>query len=327
MMSLMGKLVHTFLYRSANLNPERVKSGIPGSSGLNILFWKTPNREFKHHNGKTKNGTKYEIYEPKSGTHPDNVVYYLHGGGYIGKQNWIYRYQSRYFSQAAGGATVVYVDYDTAPEHVYPTQLNQALDVWEEMTEVLGWKAENILCGGDSAGGNLTLAMMLKLRDNGKPLPRGAFCISAWTDMLAAGDSYRYNYQKDAIFGNRKHPLNEDAKQKLLDFDLYSWTKGADRADPYVSPVYADYHDFPPMFFTVGCLEMLRSDTETIVDNLRKNKVPVGIHRGNGMWHAFAIYHGIVPEATAAFSDILNFISSSFGTYDYVYPGRKYRLS
>ena len=72
---------------------------------------------------------------------------------------------------------------------------------------------------------------------------------------------------------------------------------------------------------------MLRSDTETIVENMRKNKVPVGVFRGNGMWHAFALYHGIIPEATAAFSDIVSFISDRFECYDYTYPGREYRLS
>ncbi|HPZ00399.1 MAG TPA: alpha/beta hydrolase, partial [Clostridiales bacterium] len=154
MISFTGKLVHLFLYKSANLNPERVKSGIPGCQGLDILFWKTPNRNFTHKDGTTKNGTRYEIYTPKKEVHPDNVIYYLHGGGYIGKQNWIYRYQSRYFSKAAGNATVIYLDYDVAPEYTYPTQLNQAMDLWEEITGPLGFRAENIVCGGDSAGGN-----------------------------------------------------------------------------------------------------------------------------------------------------------------------------
>lgn len=327
MISLTGKIMSAYLYKFANINPERVDSGIPGAKGLDILFFKKPNRNMKHWSSKTKSGTKYEVYVPKKGVHPDNVVYYLHGGAYIGKQNWVYRYQSRYFSKAAGGATVVYVNYDVAPKHVYPRQLDQAMDVWNEITGKLGFKAENVVCGGDSAGGNLALGLMLKLRDEGRPMPRGAFCISPWADMLAEGKSYSENYNVDVLFGNKTGYLDDEKKKLLMDFDLYCWTKGADRRDPYVSPVYGDYHGFPPMFFTVGCDEMLRSDTETIVDNLRKNKVPVGVHRGNHMWHAFTIYHGIVPEATAAFSDVISFISDKFEYYGYTYPGREYRLS
>ena len=328
MVSLMGKVVRTALYLFASVNPERVKSAIPGCSGLNKLFWKTPNREFEHYDAKTKNGTKYEVYVPKAGVKNDNVVYYLHGGAYIGKQNWVYRYQSRYYSQAAGGATVVYVDYDVAPEAKYPTQLNQALDVWDEITGKLGFKAENVVCGGDSAGGNLCLAMMLKLRDTGKAMPCGAFCMSPWTDMMGTGDSYKDNYENDSLFGINGGVLTDEKKEKLMNFDIYSWCENADRYDPYVSPVYADFHDFPPMCFTVGTWELLMSDTERIVDNLHSHDIPVTIFRGHHLWHVFVLFHGIIPEATAAFSVITNFISDRFKTWDYKYPtDKKYRIS
>lgn len=328
MVSLMGKVVRTALYLFASVNPERVKSAIPGCSGLDKIFWKTPNREFKHYDAKTKNGTKYEVYLPKSGAKNDNVVYYLHGGAYLGKQTWVYRYQSRYFSDAAGGATVVYVDYDVAPKAKYPTQLNQALDVWDEITGKLGFKAENVVCGGDSAGGNLCLAMMLKLRDTGKAMPCGAFCMSPWTDMMGTGDSYKDNYENDSLFGINGGVLTDEKKEKLMNFDIYSWCENADRYDPYVSPVYADFHDFPPMCFTVGTWELLMSDTERIVDNLHSHDIPVTIFRGHHLWHVFVLFHGIIPEATAAFSVITNFISDRFKTWDYKYPtDKKYRIS
>ncbi|NLL62817.1 MAG: alpha/beta hydrolase [Ruminococcaceae bacterium] len=329
MISKRGWLVREFLYHIANLNPERVKSAIPGSKGLDVLFWKTPNREFAHYTKRTKNGTKYEVYYPKKGAHKDNCIYYLHGGAYIGKQNWIYRYQSRYYSNAADGATVVYVNYKTAPKHVYPAQLDAALDVWNEVIlGELGFKAENVVCGGESAGGNLTLGLMLKLRDEGKPMPRGAFCMSAWTDMTASGQSYEENYLVDAMFGNRKATnLTEELRQKFLDFDVYCWTKGADRKCPYVSPVFGEYHGFPPMFFTVGTHEMLKSDTDTIVENLLKHGVDVTVHYGEGMWHVYTLWHGIVPEATESFKALCAFINKSFDYYGYVYPKKEYFLS
>ena len=325
--SRMGKIVGEALYLFASVNPERVKSAIPACSGLGRLFWHKPNRELTYYLGKTKNGTKYEVYYPKTGAKNNNVIYYLHGGAYICKQSWVYRYQSRYFSAAAGGATVVFLDYDVAPKAVYPTQLNQALDVWDEITGKLGFKAEDIMVGGDSAGGNLTLALILKLRDAGKTLPRGAFCFSPWADMLGTGESYINNYNVDVMFGNKRKQLTEEAKQSLMNFDVYCWCDGADRGDPYVSPVYADYHDFPPMCITVGCNEMLRSDSETIIAKLRECDIPTTVFRGNGMWHVFTLFHGVVPEAPAAFSVVMNFISDRFETWDYTYPGKKYWLS
>ena len=77
MVSLTGKIVAAYLYRVVNMNPEKVKSGIPGSKGLDILFWKTPNREMKYKTAKTKNGTRYEMYFPKKNVHPENVVYFF----------------------------------------------------------------------------------------------------------------------------------------------------------------------------------------------------------------------------------------------------------
>ena len=326
--SRMAKIIRFYYRHVINMNPEKTESGIPGSTGMDWLIFKKVNRDFAHYDGKTKNGTKYEVYYPKGGAKNDNVVYYLHGGAYLGKQTWVYRYQSRYFSDAAGGATVVYVDYDVAPKAKYPTQLNQALDVWDEITGKLGFKAENVVCGGDSAGGNLCLAMMLKLRDAGRPMPCGAFCMSPWTDMMGTGDSYRDNYENDSLFGIDGGVLTDEKKEKLMNFDIYSWCEDADRYDPYVSPVYADYHDFPPMCFTVGTWELLLSDTERIVDNLHSHDIPVTIFRGHHLWHVFVLFHGIIPEATAAFSVITNFISDRFKTWDYKYPtDKKYRIS
>ena len=326
-MSIRGKLVYNALYTFSNINPFHTESAIKGCQGLDILFWHTPNREFKYHIGKTANGTKYEVYEPKKGAHPDNVIYYLHGGAYIGKQMWVYRYQSRYFSNASNGATVVYVDYDVAPKAKYPTQLDQAMDVWNEITEVMGYKAENCVCGGDSAGGNLTLALLLKLRDAGRPMPRGWFTFSAWTDMLANGDSYIYNYNNDCLFGERKGSITKDQIPQFLDYDIFSWCEGADKSDPYVSPVYGDYEGFPPGFMAVGAGEMLRSDTDTIAENLKSHGVEVEVDHGPGMWHAYPIYHGIAPEASDTFAKCIAFINKCFDYYGYTYPHKEYILS
>ncbi len=326
-MTKRGKLLCEFIYYLTNISPEHVKSAIRPCSGLNVLKFKTPNRDLKEIDGKTKNGTVYEIYEPKVGPHPDNCIIYFHGGAYIGKQSWVYRYQSRYFCKAADGARVVMLDYDVAPKAQYPTQLNQALDLWEEVTEVMGYDPANIMVGGDSAGAHLTLTLLLKLRDMGKKLPRAAFGMSPWGDMTASGPSYYENYDKDAMFGRKHGTMNAEKQAMLMDFDVYAFCLGKDRTDPYISPLFGDYHNFPPMHFTIGGHEMLRSDGEGIAKKINDAGGKATVFIGEGMFHDFCLFHGICPESTAGFKSVIDFINEQFNYYGYTYPTKEYIIS
>lgn len=132
------------------------------------------------------------------------IIYYLHGGCYICGLTNNYHSFLREFCNLEDDVTVVLLDYKTAPEYKYPVQLNEALDLWDELTENQDYRAENIVIGGDSSGGNLALAMMLKIRDDGRKMPAGAFLLSPWTDMTMSGDSYIRNYPKDVEIGERK---------------------------------------------------------------------------------------------------------------------------
>ena len=127
-----------------------------------------------------------------------------------------YRNFSTGFFQAANGCETIYLDYRCAPDYQYPTQLNEALDLWDNLTKRQGYAPDQIILGGDSAGANLALALLLKLWDLNKTMPRAAFCISAWTDMTCNTKSFRDNYGRDVMFGNKRKTLTEERLQALM---------------------------------------------------------------------------------------------------------------
>ncbi len=323
MTSLRGKLAQRFISRHFNMNSAHTSDSVASLRSRTAYFRndKTP-KGFSLIKETTPRGTSYErLLKNTSADHPSysdtppgerRVVYYLHGGAYVLGLLSLYRMLAESFYQAAGGCEIILLDYRCAPEYQYPTQLEEALDVWEELTERQGYQAKQIVVGGDSAGGNLTLAMLLRLRDAGKALPRAAFCISPWADMTGNGKSFQENYGKDVMFGDPGETLTKERKERLLNGRLYSFVGAADRYDPYVSPVYGDYRGFPPMYFTAGGNEMLLSDTLTIVEKLKQCGVPVGCDIQPGMFHIYALAARLVPEGTASFRKILAFIRRSF---------------
>ena len=261
-----------------------------------------------------EDGTRYE-FVCKQGKQPGGkLVLYLHGGAYIAGLIGAYRRMADQLCPAADPkncADLILLDYDCAPEHVYPTQLKQTLSIWDYVTRDLGYKEEDIVVGGDSAGGNLTLALLLKLRDGGRKMPKCAFCLSPWADMTASGQSYTDNYSKDPLFGLKGGKLTEEKRKELINCNIYSFTGGADRRDKYVSPVFASYEGFPKMFFCVGSHEMLLSDTLTIVDKLKSVGNEPVLEIGEGMFHVYPIYYNMFSEAKRSFARLLKFITAN----------------
>ena len=220
----------------------------------------------------TRNGTAYHVIQKRGRKNAKKIIYYLHGGCYICGLTNNYHSFLRDFCDLEDGITIVLLDYKTAPEYKYPVQLNEAMDLWNELTEGQGYSSENIVVGGDSSGGNLALALMLKIRDEGRKMPAGAFLLSPWTDMTMSGNSYIRNYQKDVEIGVKKAVLTEEKRKKLMESVLYSFVGDADRKSPYVSPLFGTYEGFPPMFFAVGDHEMLLDDTLGVVEKLKNAK-------------------------------------------------------
>jgi len=151
-------------------------------------------------------GYEYEIIELEHlkmeylrpvGVVTDRVILQLHGGGYIGPMKNIYRRFAVRYSKLSYGGDVLTLDYRVAPEHPYPAALEDAVAAYQWLIEEKGYRPEHIAVAGDSAGGGLSLALGLYLKDHGIALPGGFITMSAWTDLTNSGESRLSNYEID----------------------------------------------------------------------------------------------------------------------------------
>lgn len=245
------------------------------------------------------NNCKMEILIPYR-METDKIIYQLHGGGYVMGYMDLYREMAKEYSKYAEGYPVASLDYRTAPKNRFPKALNDAIEGWEHLLN-LGFPPEKIIVAGDSAGGNLALALTMYLRDHGRKLPGGLVLLSPWTDMAASGKSYRKNCYRDPMFGTCK------GKKLRIRKETYSYVGKTDRRQPYLSPAYGQFHNFPPMLIQVGTWEMLESDSLTVYKKAKKAHVNATLEKYPGMFHVFQMYP-ILPESKHAWKKIGEFI-------------------
>lgn len=229
------------------------------------------------------------------------VMYFLHGGAYIVGSPATHRRLVSFIAKAAGMRAVL-PDYRLAPEHRYPSQLEDSLTVWRALMKS-GFDPGKMAIGGDSAGGNLSVATMLALRDAGESLPAACVLISPWLDLAGDGESHRTRADFDPWFEPEKMP---DLVAGFCD-------ESQVRA-PLVSPVYADLDEFPSTLVQVGDHEILLSDATRFADNMRAAGRPVDLHIWPDMWHVFQYFIGQMPESKKAIEDIGRFLRSEFST-------------
>jgi len=308
MPSLLAKMSKVFMRKYFNMNPECGGSFAKVADSLN-KDTKKMKKGYLHQELSTPDGIKYELVKPISGAN-GNLVLYFHGGGYVSGLNQLYRSSACDFAKQCGGECIL-LDYTLFPA-VFPIQHDQAYSLWGYVTDKLGYDPEKIIIGGDSAGGNLTMSLMLRIRDEGKKMPKAIIGISPWTDMTASGEHYISNYNRDPMFGEKDSPMTPEKRERLLKSDLYLWCGTAERTDPYVSPVYGDYKGFPTTLLTVGGDELLLDDTLTIAENMKKNGVNVSVIRHDGMFHIYPFYTAF-PEGKDAYKKILAFIRAQLG--------------
>lgn len=313
MTSIRGRLVQWVIGRAFNMNSSRSTDSVARMREKTAFLTRdcmpsgfTLTKEL------TAQGTRYERLRKTGAPKTGRVLLYFHGGAYVVGLLPLYRKLATPFYEAAGGCEVILLDYRCAPEYTYPVQLEEAMDLWEELTKRQGCLPENIILGGDSAGGNLTLALMLRLRDLGRDLPRAAFCISPWADMTGSQESFRNNYGRDVMFGKRGGELTDQFRAAMLNSRLYGFVGEADRYSPCVSPVFGDYHGFPPMFFTAGGNEMLLDDTRRILEKLRESGVWADCDIQPGMFHIYVLFSRLVPEGRVSLRRIQAFIREQY---------------
>lgn len=243
-----------------------------------------------------------EVYTAPSGK--ERAVLHLHGGGYTAGLNDFYRGLADDYAALAEAKRVYTPDYRTAPEHVYPAALDDAERVYEEMLR-RGEKPGNVIVIGDSAGGNLALALALRLKEEGKPQPAALVLISPWTAMDSGGPSRRYNAERDATLAALPDMQAEVARP--------SYAAGRDRRDPRLSPAYADLSGLPPMLIQTGSRDMLLSDSLTLAAEASEDGAAVTLSVYPEMPHDFPIVTD-GEKAEEAREEIRDFLRRKLGT-------------
>ncbi len=257
--------------------------------------WKCPER-FTLQKIETGN-FMMELLELKENANTDKIILQLHGGGYVGAMRNAYRMFAGLYNEVSGGMSVLTIDYRVAPENPYPAALEDAFFAYHWLLEQ-GFSSEQIIVAGDSAGGGLAMALCHYLKDRGMQLPGGIIAMSPWTDLTASGESYETNYDKDPLFGGSRDSL------------IYSkdYVGENDPMNAYISPLFGDFRDFPPMLLQVGSYEMLLSDSVSVAAKARQQGVKVHLSIYEGMFHIFQMAAKMLPESRKAWVEIGKFI-------------------
>jgi len=237
-----------------------------------------------------------------AGVDPERRLLYIHGGGWTGGSLDSHRPLSARIS-AATGCAVLAVGYRLAPEHPYPAGLGDCIAAYRWLREHGpngASSARSLFVAGDSAGGNLTLALLLALKQRGLPLPNAAIPISPTTDFLATGESWRTRAAVD--------PVLTTGPEAIRGLALVYLQGRAQPDDPLASPLYGDFRDLPPLLLHVGDAEVLLDDSTRVAEKARAAGVDVTLEVWPEMphvWHAFAPF---LPEASQAIERIGTFV-------------------
>lgn len=228
----------------------------------------------------------------EAGAAPKGTLLYIHGGGYVAMSPKTHRAITGGF--ALRGFRVFAVDYRLAPEHVFPAGLDDATNAWRALrAETTG----PMYVAGDSAGGGLTLALLLNLRDLAIPGPDAACVFSPWTDLAATGASAVTNRERDPL-------LSFDR----VDVLVKSYAGETDPRFPLVSPLYGDYRGIAPLIAFVGSTEILLDDSTRLAERARAAGVRVELKIYPDMPHVWPAAHAILREGRQALDEAAAFM-------------------
>jgi epsilon-lactone hydrolase len=219
------------------------------------------------------------------------VILYLHGGWYSSNSPRNFReMMARLTTEAKTRAFLP--DYRLAPQHPFPAAIDDTLAAWRWLRE----KHDDIVVAGDSAGGGLTAALILKLRDAGEPLPKRAAFICPWVDLSAESGSMIEHEPFDW----------SDRSEVFKRVKLYLGDR--DPKTPLASPVYADLHGFPPSLVQIGGAEMLLDQAVAFADKLKRDGSPVTLEITPDMIHDWHMFAALFPEGRAAIARVAEFL-------------------
>jgi len=201
--------------------------------------------------------------------------------------------------------TVFVPDYRLGPENKFPAQLEDGLKSYLFLLNDMQYSSSQIAIGGDSAGGNLALTTLLKLKEKNYELPACLALLSPWVDPTSSGNSYTIEMaNRDILLGPTFKQIwknNDNA------YDFFIDEKDMDESNPYIVPLKGDYKNCPPMLIQVGTEELLLSDSQTLKEVLDRDECIHEYYEWEGMYHVFHL-DARMPETIEAFNQIGNFL-------------------
>ncbi len=230
----------------------------------------------------------------------ERVIYYLHGGGYVVGSVNTHRELASRLARAAKARGLI-IGYRLAPENPFPAAVEDAVAAYLWLVSSVVDPAR-VVIAGESAGGGLTVATLLALRDAGEPLPAAAVCISPWVDLECLGESIVTKADVDPLL--QRDSLLMMARTYLGD---------ADPRAPLASPIHADLTGLPPLLIQVGTAEVLLDDARRLAERAEAAGVEVVLEPWEDMihmWHSFA---AILPEGQQAIDRIGEFVQEHTG--------------
>jgi len=228
---------------------------------------------------------------------PGRVVLYLHGGGYVIGSSRSHRHLAAAIAGAAG-ASALLLDYRLAPEHPFPAAVEDATAAYRWLLDQ-AIAPERIVIAGDSAGGGLTVATLLALREARVPLPAGGVCISPWVDLTCSGASYATKAAADPIV--RRAGVEEMARAYL---------GATPPRTPLASPLFADLRGLPPLLIHVGSDEVLLDDAVQLAERAKAAGVDATLEIYDRMIHVWHWFLPMLDEAQTAVEAIGRFVRS-----------------
>lgn len=263
-------------------------------------------------NPKVKDTKKEEIFldgirtlkitTPKSD--PERILLYFHGGGFSFCSPESHYSLVSYLADITE-MTVFVPDYRLGPENKFPAQLEDGLKSYLFLLNDMQYSSSQIAIGGDSAGGNLALTTLLKLKEKNYELPACLALLSPWADPTSSGNSYTIEMaNRDILLGPTFKQIwknNDNA------YDFFIDEKDMDESNPYIVPLRGDYKNCPPMLIQVGTEELLLSDSQTLKEVLERDECIHEYYEWEGMYHVFHL-DARMPETIEAFNQIGNFL-------------------
>lgn len=242
------------------------------------------------------NGISAAWFTPSNATTPlqDYLILYLHGGGYAICSMHTHQRLIAHITKACHAKTLA-IDYRLAPENPFPVAIEDTIGVYQHLLQ--NHNAQKIILMGDSAGGGLSMASMLKMKELNLPLPKAAVLLSPWVDLAGDNKSHHSNASKDLLIS--MSDINQYAKDYFGD---------TPPNHPLISPVYADLSGLPPILIQVGTHEILLDDSLKLAEKVTQDGGEVTLKVWKKMLHVWQFFADYLPEGRRAIQEIAAFL-------------------